>query len=49
LKAKQMLGWVPEITLDQMIVEMVSNDLELAKRHVLLNNYGHSVEVSKEI
>ena len=47
-KAKEKLGWVPEITLDQMIVEMVANDLDQAKQHVLLKNHGHSVSVGKE-
>ena len=47
-KAKEKLGWVPEITLDQMIVEMVANDLDKAKQHVLLKNHGHLVSVGKE-
>ena len=47
-KAKQKLGWVPEITLDQMIVEMVANDLDKAKQHALLLKHGHSVAVGKE-
>jgi len=47
-KAKNKLGWVPEITLDQMIVEMVASDLEKAKQHALLNQHGYSVAVGKE-
>jgi GDPmannose 4,6-dehydratase len=47
-KAKAKLGWVPEITLDQMIVEMVANDLDQAKQHALLLQHGHSVSVGKE-
>lgn len=47
-KAKTKLGWVPEITLDQMIVEMVANDLEKAKQHALLSKHGYSVAVGKE-
>ena len=47
-KAKEKLGWVPEITLDQMIVEMVANDLDLAKQHALLQNHGYAVAVGKE-
>jgi GDPmannose 4,6-dehydratase len=47
-KAKEKLGWVPEITLDQMIVEMVANDLDKAKQHALLLKHGHSVAVGKE-
>jgi GDPmannose 4,6-dehydratase len=47
-KAKEKLGWVPEITLDQMIVEMVANDLDQAKQHTLLSKRGFSVAVGKE-
>lgn len=47
-KAKQKLGWVPEITLDQMIQEMVAYDLEKAKQHALLKKHGYSVHVGKE-
>ena len=47
-KAKEKLGWVPEITLDQMIVEMVANDLEKAKQHALLQKHGYSIPVGKE-
>jgi GDPmannose 4,6-dehydratase len=47
-KAKEKLGWVPEITLDQMIVEMVANDLDQAKQHALLNKHGFSVSVGRE-
>ena len=47
-KAKAKLGWVPEITLDQMIEEMVENDLNQAKQHALLKKHGYSVAVGKE-
>jgi GDPmannose 4,6-dehydratase len=47
-KAKQQLGWVPEITLDQMIEEMVAYDLEQAKQHALLKDHGYAVHVGKE-
>jgi GDPmannose 4,6-dehydratase len=47
-KAKEKLGWVPEITLDQMIVEMVENDLDQATQHALLSRHGFSVSVGKE-
>jgi D-sedoheptulose 7-phosphate isomerase len=47
-KAKQQLGWVPEITLDQMIEEMVAYDLEQAKQHALLKDHGYKVHVGKE-
>ena len=47
-KAKEKLGWVPEITLDQMIAEMVSHDLDQAKQHALLQKHGFQVAVGKE-
>ncbi len=47
-KAKQKLGWVPEITLEQMIGEMVAYDLDQAKQHALLKKHGYRVAVGKE-
>lgn len=47
-KAKEKLGWTPETTLEEMIQEMVSYDLEQAKQHALLKNHGFSVKVSCE-
>ena len=47
-KAKEKLGWVPEVTLDQMIQEMIANDLDQAKQHALLKNHGYAVSVGKE-
>jgi GDPmannose 4,6-dehydratase len=47
-KAKKELGWVPEITLDQMIAEMVEYDLEQAKQHALLKKHGFAVSLGKE-
>jgi GDPmannose 4,6-dehydratase len=47
-KAKEKLGWVPEITLDQMIAEMVANDLDQARQHALLHDHGYSVSVGKK-
>ena len=47
-KAKTDLSWVPEITLDEMITEMVNHDLDLAKQHALLKANGYNVDVSKE-
>ncbi|WP_278389892.1 GDP-mannose 4,6-dehydratase [Stutzerimonas kunmingensis] len=47
-KAKQKLGWVPEITVQEMCAEMVSADLRVAQRHALLKQHGHDVPVSVE-
>mmetsp|Transcript_29207 Transcript_29207/g.76473 ORF Transcript_29207/g.76473 Transcript_29207/m.76473 type:complete len:372 (+) Transcript_29207:2392-3507(+) len=47
-KAKEKLGWVPEITVEEMCAEMVAYDLEKAKQHALLKQHGYSVSVAKE-
>ena len=47
-KAKNQLGWEPEITLDQMIAEMVESDLADAKKNALLKQHGSNVSVSAE-
>jgi len=47
-KAKEKLGWVPEITLDEMIQEMVASDLADAKKHALLKQHGYQIAVSVE-
>jgi GDPmannose 4,6-dehydratase len=47
-KAKQKLGWVPEITTQQMCAEMVAEDLKAAKRHALLKQHGYELPVSVE-
>ena len=47
-KAKAKLGWMPEITVQQMCHEMVANDLQEAQRHALLKANGYQVNVSVE-
>jgi GDPmannose 4,6-dehydratase len=46
--AKEKLGWAPEITLDQMIEEMVAYDFDQAKQHAILKKYGFDITVGKE-
>ena len=45
-KAKNKLGWIPEITVEEMCAEMVENDLKLAKQHALLKKHGFEVNIS---
>jgi GDPmannose 4,6-dehydratase len=47
-KAKDKLGWVPEITAQQMCKEMVVADLTEAKKHALLKQHGYEVGVTVE-
>jgi len=46
--AKKDLGWIPQITLDEMVQEMVAYDLEQARQHALLKHHGYTVPVSRE-
>lgn len=47
-KAKQQLGWVPEISVQDMCREMVDEDLKTAQRHSLLKRHGYELPVSLE-
>ena len=47
-KAKEKLGWVPQITVEEMCCEMVKHDLDKAKQLALLKAHGHKVNVSIE-
>ena len=48
LKAKQKLGWAPQINAQEMCKEMVANDYAQAKQHALLKAHGFDVAVSIE-
>jgi GDPmannose 4,6-dehydratase len=47
-KAKTKLGWVPEITVEEMCAEMVQADISKAKQHALLKANGFDVAISLE-
>jgi GDPmannose 4,6-dehydratase len=47
-KAKELLGWVPEITVEQMCAEMVAHDLDQARQKSLLKFHGYHVPVTRE-
>ena len=47
-KAREKLGWVPEITARTMCAEMVAVDLETARRHALLKAHGFDTPVTLE-
>jgi GDPmannose 4,6-dehydratase len=46
-KARDKLGWVPEITAQQMCAEMVAEDLRAAQRLALLRSHGHEVTFAR--
>ena len=47
-KAKEKLGWIPEITAQEMCNEMITSDLMAAKQHALLLKHGFATPVSME-
>jgi GDPmannose 4,6-dehydratase len=47
-KAKEKLGWVPEISVQEMCAEMVADDLKTAQRHALLKKHGLEIPMSVE-
>ena len=47
-KAREKLGWEPEISAHQMCVEMVAEDLHVARRHALLKAHGHHIPTPNE-
>lgn len=47
-KAKQKLGWTPEITAQQMCREMVLEDLRASQRHAWLKSHGYEMPISIE-
>ncbi len=40
-KAREQLGWVPKISFDELVCEMVESDLELAKRDNMIHQAGY--------
>ena len=47
-KAREILGWEPQITAQEMCQEMVTEDLKTAKRHALLKEHGMDIPVAIE-
>ncbi len=47
-KAKLKLKWEPEITVQEMCSEMVSEDLKIAQRHALLRKHDLGIPVAQE-
>lgn len=47
-KAREKLGWVPEITAQAMCAEMVAEDHKAGRRHALLKEHGLELPVSFE-
>jgi GDPmannose 4,6-dehydratase len=47
-KAREKLGWTPQISFASMVQEMVARDLVEAKRHALLKLHGYGFAVTQE-
>ena len=47
-KAKELLGWVPEITVEEMCAEMITHDLDQARQRSLLKSHGYHVPAARE-
>ncbi len=46
--ARTELGWIPEITLDELVRSMIESDLEASRQHAFLKTNGYPVSVTKE-
>ena len=42
-KAKEKLGWSPQISFKELVSEMVEEDLKIAKRNELIKKHGYSI------
>lgn len=40
-KAKEKLGWTPEISFEELVAEMMREDLKSAEKHVLIKQHGY--------
>jgi GDPmannose 4,6-dehydratase len=47
-KAKEKLGWEPNITVEEMCSEMVLSDLDAAKQHAILKEHGYTKAITTE-
>ena len=47
-KAKDLLGWEPEISIDEMCHEMIMHDLDQARQKALLKSHGFDISLTKE-
>lgn len=47
-KAREKLGWVPKVSLPELVVEMMAADMEMAKKEALIRDSGYRVYQSAE-
>jgi GDPmannose 4,6-dehydratase len=46
-KARELLGWQPEVTFPALVQMMVDHDLELARQECTLRNAGHKLSLPR--
>ena len=47
-KAKELLGWMPEISVEEMCAEMIAYDLDQARQRTLLKSHGYKIPTSRD-
>ncbi len=47
-KAKKVLNWVPKITFNELVSEMINYDLESAKKDKLVKDHGYNIKKNNE-
>ena len=45
-KARNKLGWVPRVSLEELINEMINNDIEETKKELILKKEGFQISES---
>ena len=47
-KARELLGWQPEVSFDELVAEMAREDLKAAERDALIERHGYSAATRRE-
>lgn len=47
-KAEELLGWMPEISVEEMCAEMIAYDLDQARQRTLLKSHGYKIPTSRD-
>ena len=47
-KAKSKLGWSPKITIEELVIDMINHDRELARKDALLIKEGFKLSLPNE-
>jgi len=47
-KAKEILGWEPKITFEEMVNQMMENDINIAQKDSIVKQHGFNIPINKE-